>query len=236
VLHDAGDAHACPLYQRLYRLALLTAAVTAFYTFRAFFRTFYGPEQIPHEAGHHAHESPAWMTVPLIILAVGSLEIGAHLALSGDLERFLARTPSLAYVEAAAPASAAHGGFHSAVAVWSTAMAGAGIALAAVLYLGPPGMVRRLTALVDLVGLYRLSYGKMFFDQAYNLVVVWPLEGVALLSAWLDRYLVDGAVNLCGRLPGLLGTALRSLQVGLIPFYALVMVLGLLAMLGVLLM
>ena len=234
-LHEAGGEPASALYERLYWLALATAALTAFYAFRALARTFYGPERIPHEAGHHAHESPAWMTVPLVILAVGSVEIGAHLALSGDLERFLARTPSLAYLEAARPA-AAHGGVHWVVAAWSTAAAASGIALAALLYLGPPGLLRRLTALVDLVGLYRLSHGKMFFDQAYHLAVVWPLRGMAQLSAWVDRHLIDGLVDLCGRLPAMLGAALRSLQIGLVPFYALAMVLGLLAMLGALLM
>ena len=41
--------------------ALFTAFLTAFYTFRAFFLTFYGPERIPPQAGHHAHESPPVM-------------------------------------------------------------------------------------------------------------------------------------------------------------------------------
>ncbi len=54
------------------RLATFTAFLTAFYTFRAFFMTFYG-EEIPPQAGHHAHESPPPMTVPLMMLAVAAL-------------------------------------------------------------------------------------------------------------------------------------------------------------------
>jgi NADH-quinone oxidoreductase subunit L len=45
------------LFYALYWGGLIVALMTAIYTFRAFFLTFYGPERIPHEAGHHAHES-----------------------------------------------------------------------------------------------------------------------------------------------------------------------------------
>ena len=54
------------LYLILFIVGMLTAGLTAFYTFRAYFKTFWGPEKIPHEAGHHAHESPRVMTVPLM--------------------------------------------------------------------------------------------------------------------------------------------------------------------------
>ncbi len=66
-------------YSVLYWSALFTAGLTAFYTFRAFFLTFFGRERIPHEAGHHAHESPLVMTVPLMILAVFAAGVGAYL-------------------------------------------------------------------------------------------------------------------------------------------------------------
>ena len=56
----------------LFIAGLVTAGLTAFYTFRAYFLTFWGEERIPHEAGHHAHESPPVMTVPLMVLAVGA--------------------------------------------------------------------------------------------------------------------------------------------------------------------
>jgi NADH-quinone oxidoreductase subunit L len=46
-------------YFALFLVACVTAFLTAFYTFRAYFLTFWGPERIPHEAGHHAHESPS---------------------------------------------------------------------------------------------------------------------------------------------------------------------------------
>src|SRR5262249_21009257 len=56
-------------YYVLFAVALATAGLTAFYTFRAYFLTFHGPTVIPPEAGEHAHESPPVTTVPLIVLA-----------------------------------------------------------------------------------------------------------------------------------------------------------------------
>ena len=63
-----------------------------------------------------------------------------------------------------------------------------------------------------------------------------PLLGVARLAAWFDRCVIDALVDFCGRLPSLLGAALRPAQNGVVQFYALAMALGLLALLGVLLM
>ena len=57
----------------LYGVALFTALLTAFYMFRLLFVTFTGKFRGTHEQEHHLHESPALMTVPLIILAVLSI-------------------------------------------------------------------------------------------------------------------------------------------------------------------
>src|SRR4029077_9072971 len=67
------------LYEVLFWMGCFTALLTAFYTFRAVFMTFWGPEKIPHEAGHHAHESPPAMCIPLCILSVRAGVLGAVL-------------------------------------------------------------------------------------------------------------------------------------------------------------
>ena len=54
-----------------------------------------------------------------------------------------------------------------------------------------------------------MSRGKFFFDQIYNVLVVWPLEGLARLAAWFDNHVIDGLVNLVGALPAALGRVLR---------------------------
>jgi NADH:ubiquinone oxidoreductase subunit 5 (subunit L)/multisubunit Na+/H+ antiporter MnhA subunit len=66
--------------------------------------------------------------------------------------------------------------------------------------------------------------------------VVWPLEGIARLAAWFDRSVIDGIVDGVGLVPRLFGAALRPLQGGMVQFYALAMVLGMLALVGALLM
>jgi NADH-quinone oxidoreductase subunit L len=222
------------LYLLLYAVGLLTAFLTAFYAFRAYFLTFHGEERVPHEAGHHAHESPRVMTWPLAVLAVFSAGLGAYCALSGQLERFLEQAPSLAYLSSAESAAEASG--HWTVAITSSAIALAGIGLAWFLYVGSKQYVAPLTRAMDSVGLYRLSTGKFFFDWAYNILVVWPLEGIARLSASFDRGVVDGLVNFVGAVPPALGGVLRSLQTGLVQFYALGMLLGVLVLLWALLL
>lgn len=230
----AGGEKPHVLYQGLGLIALLTAFLTAFYIFRAFFLTFYGEVQTPREAGRHAHESPRSMVGPLIVLAAGSLVVGAYFELTHGFAHFLRETPSLAVESLPEHGVAAADVSHLTVAVLSTAIALAGIGLAWFLYLGREGVVRRLAQAIDLLGLYRLSHGKFFFDQIYNALVVWPLEGLARLCDWIDRHVIDAVVNACGQVPVILGATVRSLQVGLIQFYALAMVLGLLVLIGAL--
>ena len=236
VRERAGGGLLPTVFEGLFWLALATAGLTALYTFRAFFRTFYGPEKIPEEAGEHAKESPRVMTVPLVILAIGTAVVGMLLERVWPLEEFLARTPSLAglmeHVQAAGPTWADEFG----MMVWGTVVVLAGIALAWLLYLALPRLLEFAVRLMRATGLYALSAGKFFFDQVYGTLIVRPLEGLARLLAWIDRQLVDGLVDLVGSMPLGIGAALRSLGVGLIPFYALAMVLGLLVLLGAMFM
>jgi len=229
---EAVHGQTGPLYQVLFWAAVSTAFLTAFYTFRAFFLTFHGEERIPPEAGHHAHESPPSMIGPLVILAAGSVVVGYF---SQWIFAFLEQTPSLAYggVPKEAP-----GGEHAAgglVVGVSIAVVLAGIAAAWLLYVGRRALVEPLSRAMDSLRLYQLSHGKFFFDEIYGLLVVKPLEALAWLSYFVDRYLIDGLVDLCGLLPKLLGAMLRPLQNGLVQFYALAMVLGVLVLIGALL-
>jgi len=224
------------VFQLLYGTVMLGVLLISVYTFRPFFRTFYGPEQIPPEAGHHAHESPGTMTGPLVVLAFGALTVGAYFEWTHGFSTFLAATPSLAYLAKHSAPVTAEAAAHGNIAVASTGMALVGIILTAVVYLGSRKKAERLARAMNVFGLYSLSYGKFFFDPIYGALVVAPLVAVARLSAWFDHYVVDALVDACGRLPLLLGAALRPVQNGLIQFYALAMVLGLLVLIGALLM
>ena len=85
--HSGGGA--AMIYHLLSISAMATAWLTAFYTTRAYLLTFWGETRIPPEAGEHAHESPPVMTIPLMILAAGSVFVGIALGPTGVFEGFL---------------------------------------------------------------------------------------------------------------------------------------------------
>ena len=232
---EASASTAHWLYELLYWMALVTALLTAFYTFRAYFCTFFGKERVPAEAGDHAHESPRTMTWPLVVLALCSLVVGAYFEFTHGFAHFLQKTPSLAFM-AAEEAHEAVDVSHTAIMVLSTVVALAGVILAALLYASEGGLLRRLTTSMARAGLYQLSHGKFFLDEIYHALVIRPVQAFAALCYWVDRWIIDGSVNVCGLLPPTLGTLLRPLQTGMIHFYALAMVLGLLALIGALYM
>src|SRR5207302_1293624 len=60
----------------LYAMGLITAGMTAFYMWRLMYMTFYGKSRVAPEAAAHIHESPPSMTIPLQILALGSILAG----------------------------------------------------------------------------------------------------------------------------------------------------------------
>ncbi len=221
------------VYPWLYRIALFSSLLTAIYTFRAFFMTFYGEERIPHEAGHHAHESPGSMWIPLVILAAFAAAIGYILESTHGFVDLLAYTPSLA--DRQARSTPAPGVFHMDVALLSTAIAVVGIAIAAYLYLGNQREVTAIARILDLSWLgrpYRWSLHKFYVDEIYGWCIVKPLEGLAWLSYLVDRWVVDGLVNLCGWLPRAMGSLARRLQMGFVPFYGLAMVVGMMLLMA----
>jgi NADH-quinone oxidoreductase subunit L len=236
VHEKAMEAHAGSAYGYLYYGAMFTAFLTAFYTFRAYFLTFHGEERIPKEAGHHAHESPAAMTGPLVILAIGALTVGAYFQWHGDFlkpDGFLMQTPSLVALQAEAltgpePAK----GFDFTLALISTVVALAGVGLAGLFYMARPDLAEATAGTAKSLGLYALSYGKFFIDEIYSILIVRPLELLAAMLAALDSHLIDGLVNAVGAVPRLVGSLFRPLQGGLVQFYALVMALGVLALVG----
>lgn len=219
------------LYRLLFWMAIFTALLTSFYTFRALFMTFHGPERIPHEAGHHAHESPGVMCVPLWILAAGALLLGGLLDhhTTGIFNGFLELTIP------AEGAIAGHHGIDWFVIGVSTVAALAGLGAAYVMYgSGTSALPARLNALAG--PLADLSRNKFYLDEVYFALFVWPLVGLANLSRFLDWGLIDGLlVGGLGKLPALVGRLPRPIQNGLVQFYALAMTLALGVLLWVLL-
>jgi NADH-quinone oxidoreductase subunit L len=221
-------------YNLILTVALATAGLTAFYTGRAFFLTFFGPEKLPspddpkaepdehshahdhdHDHGHAiGHESPPIMTVPLIILAVCSVVVGMLFGpWTGRFEELLASTPSLASLPME---TEAHGW---AVPLLGTLVALAGLGLSYLFY-GLRSPVPTMLA-NRLRPLYLASYRKFGVDEAYQALIVRPTNVLADVAAFLDLYLVDGLVRLIASIPKALGTRLFApLQNGLLQSYA----------------
>jgi len=219
-------------YALLYFAALAAAFLTAFYTFRAFFMTFYGELRLPSEAEHHAGESPGVMTTPLVILAIFALGIGGYLEWTHGFADLLALTPSLAMPGLfKGPVGEMHGD----IAMTSSLIALAGIGLAAFMYLGNRREAEWLAQSPLTRPFYQLSYRKLLFDEIYSVLVVWPLWILAQVIYLVDRILIDGLVNLVGWIPPAVGGRFRPLGRGLVPYYALSMIAGVFILLAVIL-
>jgi NADH-quinone oxidoreductase subunit L len=207
-------------YLVLLLVALLTAALTAFYTFRAYFMTFWGEERIPEEAGHHAHESPPVMTVPLMILAVFAALVGLAVGPTHLFSGFVEHTPWFPRV-----APGEEPGMDWAMMSAGTVLALGGIAAAWLMYVRQPDLPGKLARSAQ--ALYQLSLNKFHWDDLYETFIVKPLTALAALCRVFDLYVIDSLVNLIGRIPGAFGYLFRPVQNGLVQFYALAMALSL---------
>ena len=219
-LYQAGEHHGphATLYLIVFGSAVLAAFMTAFYTFRAYFLTFWGDLRTPPDAGDHAHESPWLMLGPLCVLALGAVFGGAAALYLPD---FLALTPSVLVANSTTGfAEPGHPHFDYLLAGVTSALAIVGIGLAFI-------ACRSGTETVP--GAYttahRLSRDKLYVDEIYHGMFVRPAEMLAVVGRFLDG-VVDGIARLVSYLPRLVGELVRPLQNGLVQFYALGMVLG----------
>ncbi len=180
----------------MYWVGTITAFMTAFYVFRAFFMTFFGDYR---GRAHHPHESPPVMLVPLVILAALSLA-GGYLF---KIPEFLGTIfPTVEVAEDFALRAIASG-------------AGLiGILVAYVMYVARPGIPDAIAG--SLRGLYTLVYNKYFVDEIYDAAVVKPLVGGSRLLLWkgMDTGIIDGMVNGVGTWARSVGSTLRLLQSG----------------------
>lgn len=213
------------IYGVLFGVGVLTAGLTAFYTFRAYFLTFWGEERVPHEAGHHAHESPPMMIVPCAILAVGAVALGLVVGPTGLFEGFLHHNwlDHWIHEEAAQPASLTLA-VKILLMLVSSVFAVGGIALAWWLYLLRPALAAKIAGSVPVA--YEASRNRFYLDEIYDAFLVKPLAGLAQLLRALDQYVVDGLIDLVAQVPRFFGFVVRPIQNGLVQFYALLMALG----------
>lgn len=210
---EAGPARG--LYAVLLFVGFFTALLTAIYTFRAYFRTFWGETRLPEEAGHHAHEADTTMLLPIAVLAVGSILVG-FLGPAGWVDSFLGRTPHLPEVHE-------HG--ESSIVMLLSAILGLSGAVFA--YFTTPKFG---AAPID-SGFKRAGANRFYIDEIYGAFVVLPLQAISSLLAWLDRTVVNGLFDFIATVPRALGAAIRQTQSGIVQSYALLMAVGIVVLL-----
>ena len=200
-------------------VALVGAGITAFYMSRLFFMTFHGQKRWTRDAaGHepHPHESPALMTIPMIVLAIGSVALGFVLQLGGGFTTWL--EPVTGHVEHHEPVLAV-----PVIQVVTLLAVAVGLALAWRQYASlpvpetaPAGSALTRAARVDL------------YQAAVNdALLVEPGQHLTRSLVYGDRTAVDGTFTGLGRLTVGLGELVRKVQTGYARQYAATMLLGL---------
>lgn len=211
-------------------IGLLTAVLTAFYTFRMVFRAFAGEERIPE--GVHAHESGKWMLVSLCILALGAIfagYFGVTLHIGGFVGLFEPHGAFHHFLDPVmTPFTEAHGehgeGGHFLLYL-SALLAIGGIGAAYVVYIRRPwipGLVR-----TAFPGVHRVLFNKYYVDEAYDETIIQPLRRTGRFCFGLDEYLIDGIIWFVTAVPRALAFGLRTLQHGALQGYGLSMAAGL---------
>jgi NADH-quinone oxidoreductase subunit L len=210
-------------HSMVYLLGLITAGLTGLYMFRLMFMTFHGISRVDAERVHHVHESPPSMTIPLIALAIlsvigGWVGLPEGIAWGNAIGRFL--TPSVGAFKPALEASEA---MLSALSIGVTLI---GIAIAYVFYLSSPGLATVLAWRAK--ALYQLLLEKYYIDEIYDALISRPLFFIAqyVLFRGIDHYTIDGLVDGTGLTVEAGGDAARRVEDGNVQHYALVYLLG----------
>jgi NADH-quinone oxidoreductase subunit L len=204
----------------LYGIALFAALLTAFYMFRLLFITFTGKFRGTHEQEHHLHESPAAMSVPLVILAIlsvigGVVGIPEVLMSGGDkIGGFLS------------PVIAAHGA-HAVSHSTEYMLMGLSTVLVLIMIVFAWFRFRNYQQTGEERGLGKVLENKWYVDELYDKVFVKPLHRFGgFLKSVIENKVVDGLVNGVGRAVNYGSRQLRLIQSGQVGSYVLLMVLS----------
>lgn len=190
----------------LFFIEFAVAGLTAFYMFRLYFKVFWGRETHYH---HTPHESPASMSIPLILLAMASATVGfipfSELVTS-DGKAFHIHT-------------------HWDIAIPSIAIAVVGISTAMLFYKRESPLSDKLAA--SFGNFYKAAYHKFYIDELYlfitkNIVFRYISDPIA----WFDKKVVDGAMDGIATITNYSSEKIKGLQSGQLQHYAYVFISG----------
>jgi NADH-quinone oxidoreductase subunit L len=202
----------------LFAVGVFVAALTTFYMFRLFFVAFLGEART--EKATHAHESPAVMSLPLVVLAVFAL-VGGYIGITNN---FAAQfTPFRMDIDPTVTQQMAEP-FHNPIAMaCGIGAVVVGLFLAFIFYKN--AATDPLPA--KLGGLATAMKNKFYFDEIYEATFIRAHDFIATVMDVIDRWFVEGfCIGLVRGGTDFTGRALRLVQTGNLQTYAFLFVLG----------
>ncbi len=148
-----------------YLVGILTALLTAFYSWRLLFLTFHGENRSNNKTYDHAHESPLVMTVPLFILAIGSIFSGIFFA-----DYFIGYYKKEFWDNAILLTESSHKYLPLTQSLISKSAVSIGILVCVLIYSNNLNRAKNLSYNLD--PLYSLSKNKWYVDELYHKVFV----------------------------------------------------------------
>lgn len=202
----------------LYVLGIAAAMMTAFYMFRLYFLTFNGSFRGTEEQHHHLHESPAAMTIPLVVLAILSV-VGGYVGLPEVMSEHNALASYLSPV-------VKNFGEHHMAAGTEWMLMGISVAVSVIMII-VAWSVNKQPNFAENKGLAKTLENKWYIDEIYDTIVIRPMEALSnLLDKFAEKKGIDGIVNGVGKTVKWGGDRLRLLQSGQVGFYIFMMVMG----------
>jgi len=210
----------------LYGILLFTAVLTAFYMFRWYYRVFAGPERLTPAARGHLHESPRVMTVPLVILAVLSVFAGYI-----GLPEFAFPNLIAPWLETATAATFRHPPLATEWLLVGSSVLAAALGLG----LGYLGYAQGLGAGVASAdgrfgALRRASSAALGFDALYRALFIRPGERLAEGFREVDEEVLEKGIGSSEVGVSEVGQSVVQVQSGFVRVYALLMLVGLAAL------
>ena len=217
----------------MFLLSLVVSACTAFYMFRLYFLTFHGKFRGTHEQEHHLHESPAVMTIPLMVLAVLSV-VGGFIGLPHAVGESMHMHWHWLdhYLDGTVVMPALHMDLNTELMLMGLATV---IAIGGIYYAWLKYAKRGELALEDkdiTSASHKLLLNKYWFDELYDAIIRKPVDAISkAFSSFIEPHVIDGLVEGTGSSTDATGNKLRLLQSGSLFFYILAFVVGLIALL-----
>ncbi len=206
-------------------ITFIGAGITAFYMSRLFFMTFHGKARWSQEekselVTRHPHESPALMTIPMIILALGSAFLGLFLAMGDRFVTWLEPVTG-------------HAEHHEPVLPIPVIMVGTIVVVLLGAFLAWRQYAASPVPTVPPRGsvLTRAARNDLYQDQTNEAVFMRPGQYATRSLVFADKKLVDGSLMGLGTLIGSIGIGIKKLHNGYIRSYSSMMLFGLVALL-----